>query len=136
MTTISSAPQIDPEIIKTFLKVRSPQASDKNYYEIDPSNQIFTLYDPIIKAPSQKSLIFETDKIFTEKNENSYIYEEICRDCISESLNHTNFLYIGYGIASSDKQNILIGNPIDCTTNINNRGLLPRLLGQYLETIS
>ena len=75
-------------------------------------------------------------KIFTEKNENSYIYEEICRDCISESLNHTNFLYIGYGIASSDKQNILIGNPIDCTTNINNRGLLPRLLGQYLETIS
>ena len=136
MTTISSAPQIDPEIIKTFLKVRTPQASDKNYYEIDPSNQIFTLYDPIIKAPSQKSLIFETDKIFTEKNENSYIYEEICRDCISESLNHTNFLYIGYGIASSDKQNILIGNPIDCTTNINNRGLLPRLLGQYLETIS
>lgn len=124
---------IEPDIIKTFLKLRNPRMIDKPYYSYDLSKNIFTLFDAELKSPSAKSLLFETDKIFTEQNENSYIYEEICRDCISDSLNGNNFLYVAYGIASSDKQNVLIGNVEDSHTNIAHRGLIPRLVSGYLN---
>ena len=123
----------DQELIKTFLKLRNPRMVDKPYYSVDLSRNIFTLFDADLKSPSAKSLLFETDKIFTEQHENSYIYEEICRDCITDSLNGNNFLYVGYGIASSDKQNVLIGNVEDSHTNIAHRGLIPRLVSGYLN---
>ena len=123
----------DQALIKTFLKLRNPRMVDKPYYSVDLSRNIFTLFDADLKSPSAKSLLFETDKIFTEQHENSYIYEEICRDCITDSLNGNNFLYVGYGISSSDKQNVLIGNVEDSHTNIAHRGLIPRLVSGYLN---
>ena len=122
--------------IKIFLKIRKPEMEDKSYYDIDQSNNILTLYDQIIKAPSGKSKIYEMDKIFTNQNENSYIYEEICRDCINDSLKGNNFCFISYGETTSDKINMLYGNFEDCYSNINNRGIFPRLLEKYIETIN
>ena len=125
---------IDPSLIQTFLNVKTPLDLDNPIYEISQDNQIFTLFDS--KAPTDKSTTFDFDKIFTDKNENSYIYEEVCRDCIKESLSGTNFLYISYGTTLSDKHKILIGNAENSYSNINTRGILPRLLEQYLQTIS
>ena len=96
--------------IKIFLKVRPPEMEDKSYYDIDLSKNIFTLYDQLIKGPSGKSKLYEMDKIFTNEHENSYIYEEICRDCIKESLKGNNFCFISYGETSSDKFKMLYGN--------------------------
>ena len=79
--------QINSDLIKIYLKVKEPLNDDKPYYNINLENNIFTLYDPIIKSPSEKSAIFEFDKIFTQNNENSYIYEEICRDSVNNALN-------------------------------------------------
>ena len=125
---------IDPSLIQTFLNVKTPLDLDNPIYEISQDNQIFTLFDS--KPSTDKSTTFDFDKIFTDKNENSYIYEEICRDCIKESLSGTNFLYVSYGTTLSDKYKILIGNAENSYSNINTRGILPRLLEQYLRTIS
>ena len=38
----------DMDRIKIFLKVRKPDMEDKSYYDIDQSNNIFTLYDQVI----------------------------------------------------------------------------------------
>ncbi len=122
--------------IKVFLKVSKPEMEDKSYYDIDQSNNILTLYDQLIKGPSGKSKLYEMDKIFTNQNENSYIYEEICRDCINDSLKGNNFCFISYGETTSDKINMLYGNIEDSYTNINNRGIFPRLLEKYIETIN
>ncbi len=128
--------KIDMDRIKIFLKVRPPEMEDKSYYDIDLSKNIFTLYDQLIKGPSGKSKLYEMDKIFTNEHENSYIYEEICRDCIKESLKGNNFCFISYGETSSDKFKMLYGNIEDSYTNINNRGIFPRLLEQYIKSIN
>ena len=125
---------IDPSLIQTFLNVKTPLDLDNPIYEISQDNQIFTLFEP--KSPTDKTTTFDFDKIFTDKNENSYIYEEVCKDCIKESLSGTNFLYVSYGTTLSDKHKILIGNAENSYSNINTRGILPRLLEQYLHTIS
>ena len=80
----------DQELIKTFLKLRNPRMVDKPYYSVDLSRNIFTLFDAELKSPSAKSLLFETDKSFTEQHEHTYIYEESYRECSTESLNGNN----------------------------------------------
>ena len=127
---------IDPTHIQAFLNVKTPVDIDKPYYEIIPNEHTFILHDPIIKAPSEKSMTFQFDQIFTEKHECSYIYERTCKECITDVLNGTNYLFVSYGITSSDKQKILIGNPNDSYTNMNSRGILPRLLDNLLTTIN
>ena len=127
---------IDPTHIQAFLNVKTPLDIDKPYYEIIPNEHTFILHDPIIKAPSEKSMTFQFDQIFTEKHECSYIYERTCKECITDVLNGTNYLFVSYGITSSDKQKILIGNPNDSYTNMNSRGILPRLLDNLLTTIN
>ena len=128
--------QINPDLIKIYLKVKEPLNDDKPYYNINLENNIFTLYDPVIKSPSEKSAIFEFDKIFTQNNENSYIYEEICRDSVNNALNGENITFISYGETSSDKINVIYGNYEDSYTNINNRGIFPRFLEQLLNNIN
>ena len=128
--------QINSDLIKIYLKVKEPLNDDKPYYNINLENNIFTLYDPIIKSPSEKSAIFEFDKIFTQNNENSYIYEEICRDSVNNALNGENITFISYGETSSDKINVIYGDYEDSYTNINNRGIFPRFLEQLISNIN
>ena len=128
--------QINSDLIKIYLKVKEPLNDDKPYYNINIENNIFTLYDPIIKSPSEKSAIFEFDKIFTQNNENSYIYEEICRDSVNNALNGESITFISYGETSSDKINVIYGDYEDSYTNINNRGIFPRFLEQLISNIN
>ena len=128
--------QINSDLIKIYLKVKEPLNDDKPYYNINLENNIFTLYDPILKSPSEKSAIFEFDKIFNQNNENSYIYEEICRDCVNNALNGESITFISYGETSSDKINVIYGDYEDSYTNINNRGIFPRFLEQLISNIN
>ena len=128
--------QINSDLIKIYLKVKEPLNDDKPYYNINLENNIFTLYDPILKSPSEKSAIFEFDKIFTQNNENSYIYEEICRDSVNNALNGESITFISYGETSSDKMNVIYGDYEDSYTNINNRGIFPRFLEQLISNIN
>ena len=56
------------EILKIFLKVDSPKYEDKSYYSINPSKKSITLFDKIVKSPSDNSTEFDEDKIFTSSD--------------------------------------------------------------------
>ena len=123
------------DAIKSFLRIETPQIKDQIYYKVNSQNNIISLYDPVNKKPSDKTLNFELDKIFTSENENSYIYEEICLNTIKDSLDGISYSFITYGDTSSHKLDVLIGNLDDSISNINNRGIYPRLLENLLKKI-
>ena len=130
-------PQTNPIIgddrVKTFLKIRLTDEKQKPYYTVLENKKKFQLME---KTPeSEKTIVFQIDKIFTNKDENSYIYEEITRDCISECLNKKHFTFISYGDSNSDKNSMIFGGK-DSYKNINSRGIFPRLLFNLVDTIS
>ena len=122
------------ERIKVYLKIKPSLASDKIFYNVSKDKKIFSLLDNITLDDPKKSKKIELDKIFTNKDENAYIYEEIMRNCVKNSLDGDNFTFISYGDSNSEKHQLIIGAP-DCYENINNRGLLPRLLESYINKI-
>lgn len=125
----------EDERVKTFLKIKTCETVDKQYYAISDNKQILSLFDPIVKSETSKTIKFEIDKIFTDKNENSYIYEEIARDCVSDSLKGEDFTFISYGDSLSDKNSIIFGEK-DCYKNLNSRGVFPRILDSLLTTVT
>ena len=123
------------DAVKSFLKIETPKVTDTLYYEVNSSKNIISLFDPIKKEPSDKSLNFEVDKIFTSENENSYIYEEICLNTIKETLEGISYSFISYGETSSNKLDLLIGNLEEDCSNINHHGIYPRLLNNLIKKI-
>ena len=118
--------------VKTFLKVRE-KIGDKPYYVINNEKNLFTLHDSLRKVETDKSVKLELDKIFTNE-ENSYIYEEVCREAINETLkSNMNYCFVGIGPAKSGKKNSLVGSK-DSLDNINNRGLLFRFTEKLFES--
>ena len=81
-----------------------------------------------------KSILFELDKIFTNE-ENSYIYEEVCRDTIIEAFKGKNFCYLGFGLTHTAKKSTIFGGK-DCLTNINTRGIFFRILENLTNIIN
>ena len=120
--------------IKVYLKIKPSLVTDIIFYNISNDRKTISLLDNITLDDQKKSSKLEIDKIFTQKDENSYIYEEIMRNCIKDSLNGDNFTFISYGDSKSEKYDLIIGTP-DCYENINNRGLLPRMLESFINKI-
>ena len=120
--------------IKSFLRIETPKIRDTPFYEIN--NNLITLYNPFYKKPSDRQSTFELDKIFTDKDENSYIYEEICLNTIKDCLQGFSYSFISYGETSSKKIDTLIGNIEDSVSNINHRGIYPRLLEGLMKNIN
>ena len=81
--------------IHIFLKIQNPKSKKNAYYSISKENKILILNNPDLKNEKNEQFFF--DKIFTDNNENSYIYEEIMRNCIQESLSGIHFSFISYG---------------------------------------
>ena len=121
------------EKIKTFLKLDSPKYEDKPYYSINKSKNTITLFDKIIKSPSDNSAEFEEDKIFTESDENSYIYEEICLNTIKDALNGISYSFIFYGDTSSSKYNLSIGEINQDKSNYNKYGIYLRFIDNIIK---
>ena len=120
--------------IKSFLRIETPKIKDAPFYEIN--NNLITLYNPFYKKPSDRQSTFELDKIFTDNDENSYIYEEICLNTIKECFEGFSYSFISYGETSSKKIDTLIGNIEDSVSNINHRGIYPRLLEGLIKNIN
>ena len=121
--------------IKSFLRIETPKLKDSLYYEVNLYQNIITLHNPFKKMFTDRSSNFELDKIFTNENENSFIYEEICLNTTKDCLDGFSYSFISYGETSSKKVDVLIGNIEDSVTNINNRGIYPRLLESLLKKI-
>ena len=121
------------DLIKTFIKVEYPENKKDNIYEIDNSKKLLTLYNFESSTHSQSSFLFEFDKIFTNKDANSYIYEEICLNCIKDCLKGISFNFISYGETISNKFDLLYGDLKNDYTNINNHGLFIRFLNNLIN---
>ena len=124
----------DDERIRVYLKIKPSNPSDKIFYNVSKDKKIISLLDNITLDDHKRSKKIEIDKIFTHKDENSYIYEEVMLNCVKKSLNGDNFTFISYGDSNSEKHQLIIGTP-DCYENINHRGLFPRLLENYINKI-
>ena len=120
--------------IRVYLKVKPSMASDKIFYNVSKDKKVLSLLDNLTLDDPKKSKKIEIDKIFSHKDENSYIYEEVMLNCVNNSLDGENFSFISYGDSNSEKHHLIIGTP-DCYDNINNRGLFPRLLESYINKI-
>ena len=136
MDSIQEEKEEENDSIKTFLYITYPKIEDKSYYKVDLSNNALILFDPITRMESERDGIFEMDKIFTSEHNNSYIYEEICSNAIKEALSGESFSFISYGNTISYKLNLLIGDVNDSYTNVDHRGLFPRLLDNLITNIN
>ena len=124
----------DNERIRVYLKIKPSNPSDKIFYNVSKDKKVLSLLDNITLDDNKKSKKITIDKIFTNKDENSYIYEEVMLNCVKNSLKGDNYTFIFYGDSNSEKHQLIIGTP-DCYENINNRGLFPRLLDRYINKI-
>lgn len=123
------------EKIKSFIKLEFSEIQKKDIYEIDKSKKYITIYnletkDDIIE---KKSYNFEFDKIFTNNDSNSYIYEEICLNCIKQSFEGISFNFISFGETNSNKFNLLFGKIKEDYNNINNHGIFIRYLKDLFD---
>ena len=122
------------ERIKVFLKIKPSIASDKIFYNVSRDKKTISLLDNLTLDDPKKTQKIELNKIFLYNDENSYIYEEIMQNCVKDSLEGESFTFISYGDSNSEKHSFIIGAP-NCYENINNKGLLPRLLENYIDKI-
>jgi len=124
----------DENRVKIYLKVKEfSNINEKPYYDINEAKNVFTLHDSIRKAESDKSVKFKLNKVFTNE-ENSYIYEEVCRDAVNETLNfNINYCFLGTGVARSGKKTSIFGDK-DCLDNINSRGLVYRFTHRLFDS--
>lgn len=113
--------------LKTFVKIKKVNVpEDKQYIKISKDKAKINFIDNSKRTELEKSVIFENNKVFAEE-ENSYIFEEVCRESVKEFIGGQNFCYFGYGLTHSGKMGALFGGN-DCENNINNRGLIFRFL--------
>jgi hypothetical protein len=119
--------------VKTYIKVKKVDfTEEKPYYKLSENKQTFFLHDPIRKVESEKSITVNVDNIFTDE-ENSYIYETICRDTIIQAINGKNFCFLGYGVTETSKKSTIFGS-LNCVDNINNRGLCFRMIENLINS--
>ena len=123
----------DDDKIKAFIKLEYSELKKKDIYEVDESKKFITIYnlDPTEKSKEKKSYPFEFNKIFMDNDTNSYIYEEICLNCIKQLFEGISFSFISFGESKNDKFNLLFGKIDEDYNNINNHGLFIRYL-KYL----
>ena len=96
---------INDDKIKTFIKIEFSELKREGLYEVDESKKFITIFnsEKINQVIEKKSYPFEFDKIFTDSDSNSYVYEEICLNCIKESLEGISFNFISFGDSNSNK---------------------------------
>ena len=136
MDSILEEKEEDNDFVRIYLQIHFPKIEDKPYYKIDFDKNILVLFDSINRTSSEKDGIFEMDKIFTNENNNLYIYEEICSNTIKDTLNGESHVFISYGNTISDKLKLLIGDVNDSYSVIEHRGLFPIFLEKLINEIN
>ena len=71
------------------------------------------------------------NKIFLENDEYSYIYEDITRNTINDSINGINSTFFSYGNSNSEKHELLFSSE-NSIYKINERGIFPRIIQNIL----
>ena len=112
--------------LSVYLKVKQPSENDRLYYNISENKKLFSLHDKIIKNESSKTQKIELDKNFDDSNDEQYIYQEVCQNCIDDCLQRKNFTYISYGDSTSEKNELILGK-----NKSDNKGIFFLLLNDF-----
>lgn len=126
----------DQELIKIYLRIKTPKISEKPYYDINLEKNIFTLHDIEKKPTSSNEFSINLDKIYTDEHSNSIIYKETCSEVIKESLNGTSFCFISYGETLSDKLVTLIGDISNDSKGEQSKGIFHMVLSDLFNFIN
>ena len=118
------------ERLSVYLKVKQPSENDRLYYNISEDKKLISLHDKVIKGESSKTQRIELDKIFDDSNDERYIYEELCQNCIDDCLQRKNYTYIFYGDSTSEKNELFLGKDND-----KNKGIYYMLLDDLNKKI-
>ena len=118
------------DYIKTFLKIEKTEENSHSIFSLDKNHQIFSFY-----SLDNKKLDFEYDKIFIDKDENSYIYEIISENCLQECIKGINYCFISFGETVNKKFETLVGDVKENDITINDYGILIRFLNDLLIKI-
>ena len=121
--------------IKVFIKLEYSELKKKDIYEVDESKKFITIHNKETdeKSNDKKSYPFEFNKIFMDNDTNSYIYEEICLNCIKQVYEGISFSFISFGESNSNKFDLLFGKIDEDYSNINNHGLFIRYLKELIR---
>ena len=115
------------EYIKTFLKVEKTGDNEDSLFSLDEKHKIFSL-----NSLNKEKLNFEFDKIFIDKDENSYIYENVGNNFIQEYIKGINYCFISFGENFNKKFETIIGDIKENFSKVNNYGILMRFLDELL----
>ena len=116
------------EYIKTFLKVEKTGDNEDSLFSLDEKHNIFSL-----NSLNKEKLNFEFDKIFIDKDENSYIYENVGNNFIQEYIKGINYCFISFGENFNKKFETIIGDIKENFSKVNNYGILMRFLDELLK---
>lgn len=120
--------------IKSFIKIELDTKFNKeeedNYFNYDLKTNKISI-EHRVKNNVVESHEIKVNKIFTD-NENSYIYEEVCKDVSNEFVSGKDFCFIGYGMSNSCKTETMLFK-IESIDDVSKRGIFPRLVEQILS---
>ena len=121
------------EDIKVFAKIKKTQPEEnlESYLEI-PYSKNKIIYKEHLKNLEIQKYEYPINKVFIEDDEYSYIYEDITRNTINDAINGINFAFFTYGSTNSEKHDLLFASE-NSKTNINERGIFPRLIQNILQ---
>ena len=119
---------LEKDLIKTYLAIEKPDEINNSLYSLDLKENKITL-----KSSDQENREFQYDKIFTNKDENSYIYEEICLNTVQEFIKGMSFTFVSFGETNNKKLEFLVGDMAKNYKNINYHGILVRLIDNLFK---
>ena len=125
---MSNSETVSKTDIETFLKIAAISVENPNPYLTVSDDKTKTTFITYKKGGKEKIPIeYEFDRVFTEFDEYSYIYENIANNTIQDAMSGISTAFVSYGETLSEKHSILFGG-FDCHKNLNSRGIFPRLL--------
>ena len=123
--------------IKTYIKIKKVEKIDKKYIKIDKNKNILTFIETkeTKKGSSTTNINYEASEIFTEKDENSFIYKKISENIIKESFLGKNISIIAYGETESEKHSLMFHDNNNNNNENNEKGIFIRLLENIFNEI-
>lgn len=122
---------ISKDFVKAFYKIKTSSNKDikEDYFNLEENKRFLSITKNNIKGMPE-TYSSQVNRIFTTE-ENSFIYEEICKDLVYTAVNGQNHFILGYGVKNAGKKSLLIGE-YNSNSNINKRGVLYRLIEELL----
>lgn len=119
--------------LNIYLNIKKVQHREGNdYFQVSNDKSKFELFDEIKKTKNSDTISLNPTYIFEQNPmENSVIFENVCRNSVSDFLKGQRQLYITYGLTKTGKKTFMFGEE-NSLSNLNNRGIIYRFIEKLL----